>query len=171
MTQAATGAPHVHLLAGLNGAGKTTYAKHLQVVLPAVRFTQDEWLLRLHPLPFDDPRQGELTRAYRELAWSVAVQALAAGTDVVLDWNSWSRVQRAEWSGRAANLGHGTVLHYLRVPVETAIARAEQRTAEDEAWSYPLDAAAVRHMTTIFEVPQADEGFELRIVSGWRPDR
>jgi predicted kinase len=49
-------APRVHLLAGLNGAGKTTFARHLEADLPAVRFTLDEWLLRLHGLRYDDPR-------------------------------------------------------------------------------------------------------------------
>lgn len=163
--------PRVHLLAGLNGAGKTTYAKHLQAELPAVRFTQDEWLLRLQPMAFDDPRQPALTSACRELIWSVAVQVLAVGTDVVLDWNSWSRAQRAQWSSRAAELGYATVLHYLRVPVEVAIERAEQRTADGVRWAYPLDAAAVRHMTTIFEEPVPTESLELRIVSNWQPRR
>ena len=36
-------APRVHLLAGLNGAGKTTFARQLEADLPAVRFTLDEW--------------------------------------------------------------------------------------------------------------------------------
>jgi len=34
--------PTVHLLCGYNGVGKTTYAKHVEKVLPAVRFSLDE---------------------------------------------------------------------------------------------------------------------------------
>jgi predicted kinase len=167
MPELAAPRPRVHLLAGLNGAGKTTYARHLQAELPAVRFTQDEWILRLCPLPYDDPGLGALIRACRELIWDVALQVLTVGTDVVLDWNSWSRAQRAEWSARAAEHGYQTVLHYLRVPAEVAIARADRRTAGGTPWAYELDAAAIRHMMTIFEEPGADESIELRIVSDW----
>ena len=42
-------APTVHLLCGLNGAGKTTLARSLEASLPAVRFSLDDWMLRLHP--------------------------------------------------------------------------------------------------------------------------
>lgn len=45
----------VHLLAGLNGSGKTTHARRLEKTVPAVRFTLDEWMLRLHDMKFDDP--------------------------------------------------------------------------------------------------------------------
>ncbi|MDN5726533.1 MAG: ATP-binding protein [Propionibacteriales bacterium] len=37
-----TAASTVHLLCGLNGAGKTTHARRLEAELPAVRFTLDE---------------------------------------------------------------------------------------------------------------------------------
>src|SRR5215831_19511334 len=43
------GIPTVHLLCGLNGAGKTTYAVRLAEARGAVRFSLDEWLLMIHP--------------------------------------------------------------------------------------------------------------------------
>jgi len=48
--------PRVHLLCGLPGAGKTAYAYSLEAELPAVRFSLDEWMLRLYPWSYDDPR-------------------------------------------------------------------------------------------------------------------
>jgi predicted kinase len=111
MTDPAAAGPRVHLLAGLNGAGKTSYARYLQAELPAVRFTQDEWMLRLYRLPYDDPNYGSLTQSCRALIWDVALQVLAVGTDVILDWNCWSRAQREEWSARAAESAYRTVLH------------------------------------------------------------
>ena len=159
--------PRLHLLAGLNGAGKTTYARELQASLPAVRFTQDEWMLRLYDRPYDDPGYGKLTHSCRELIWDVAAQVLANGIDVILDWNCWSRSLRAEWSSRAAPAGCLAVVHYLRVPVQTAIDRAAGRTAAGTSLVYALDAAAVRHLAGIFEEPGPDEGIEIRVV----PDR
>jgi predicted kinase len=157
-------APAVHLLAGLNGAGKTTLARELQAELPAVRFSQDEWMLRLFRARYDEPGYASLTRTCRDLMWDTALQVLAVATDVVLDWNCWSRAQRAEWSGRAAAHGYRTILHYLPVPVETAVARAAARTAEGTQLAYDLDAPAIRHLASIFEEPELAEGIELHVV-------
>ncbi len=89
--------PEVHLLAGLNGAGKTTFAKHFERTLPAVRFTLDEWMLRLNALAFDHPDYPPAAARCRDLMWDTAVQVLRTGSPVVLDWNQWSRSGRAEW--------------------------------------------------------------------------
>ena len=59
--------PEIHLLAGLNGAGKTIHARHLVATLPAVRFSLDEWMLQLYDLSFDDelyPSRAEKCRAF-----------------------------------------------------------------------------------------------------------
>lgn len=95
----------MHLLVGLNGAGKTTYARQLEARLPAVRCTLDEWMIRLYQFRYDEPEYASLASLCRELSWDLALQVLAAGTDVVLDWNSGSRSQRLLWSSRAAEHG------------------------------------------------------------------
>jgi predicted kinase len=159
--------PRVHLLAGLNGSGKTTYARRLQVELPAVRFTQDEWMVRLCQLSYDDPGYAGVVRLCREQIWETALQVLSVGTDVVLDWNSWSRAQRAEWAAKARDHGYLAVVHYLNVPLETAIGRAELRAASNTPGAYALTATEVRHLQTIFEEPGPGEGIELRVVDNW----
>jgi hypothetical protein len=105
--------PTVHLLAGLNGAGKTTHARRLERDCPAVRFTLDEWMLRLYQLRYDDPRHPELAERCKDLIWATAQQVPAAGTDVVLDSNQWSRTHRATWRDKAMAAGYHPVLHYL----------------------------------------------------------
>ena len=77
----------IHLLAGLNGAGKTTLARQLEAELPAVRFSLDEWMLRLHGLSFDDERYPELAEECRALIWDLTAQVVHTGASVVLDWN------------------------------------------------------------------------------------
>jgi predicted kinase len=157
--------PQVHLLAGLNGAGKTTYARRLEAELPAVRFTLDEWMLRLHGLPYDDPAYPALAESCKGLIWDTALQVLRAGVDVVLDWNQWSRDRRAEWAAKASAQGFQPVLHYIRVRLATAIAQTAVRNAQDPAHAHTLDAAAVRHLASIFEEPDQAEGFQLRIIT------
>lgn len=46
----ASGCPVAHLVYELIGAGKSTYAKHLEGATGGVRFGLDEWMLRLHYL-------------------------------------------------------------------------------------------------------------------------
>ncbi|WP_161605977.1 AAA family ATPase [Microlunatus speluncae] len=154
--------PSVHLLAGLNGSGKTRLARELELRCPAVRFTLDEWMLRLHRLPIDDPRYGELAAQCQELIWDTARQVLATHTDVVLDWNQWSRERRAGWRDRIRAAGARPVLHHVRVPLEVAVGQAAGRR---DPYAHALDRAGIEHLAGLFEEPGADEGLEIRIVT------
>lgn len=77
--------PEIHLLAGLNGAGKTTHAHHLAATLPAARFSLDEWMLQLYDLSFDDEWYPSRAERGRALIWDLTAQIVRAGTSVVLD--------------------------------------------------------------------------------------
>ncbi|RKR30001.1 AAA family ATPase [Arthrobacter oryzae] len=159
--------PTVHLLCGLNGAGKTTLARELQTALPAVRFSLDEWMLRLYPgVHFAAAEYAGLAETCKLLIWETARQVLDSGTDVVLDWNQWSPQRRALWREKAAAAGFPAVLHHVQTPLETAIERVVTRTAGGDPWAHRLDAGGVRHLAGIFEPPGPDEGLEIRSVSG-----
>ena len=155
-----------HLMAGLNGAGKSTLARRLQHDCPAVRFSLDEWMLRLYRISYDDDRYPELSMRCQDLIWDSAQQVLATGTDVVLDWNLWSRARRETWRDKVAEAGHHAVLHYVSVQVETAIEQVERRRREETPHAHVLDAEAVRHLARLFEPPTPEEGIEVHIVEG-----
>lgn len=156
----------VHLLCGLNGAGKTTLARELQASLPAVRYSLDDWMLRLYPgLHYATGEYGRRAEACKLLIWDTALQVLEAGTDVVLDWNQWSSARRAEWRDRATGAGFAVLLHHVRTPLHTAIERTRLRTLAGEPNSHPLDEAGVRHLAGIFEDPEASEGLPVVTVS------
>ncbi|MFG2228344.1 AAA family ATPase [Streptomyces sp. NPDC048644] len=108
----------VHLMCGLNGAGKTAYARRLAEQLPAVRFGLDEWMLRLYPYRYDTAKYAEQAEVCKELIW------------------------------------------------ETAVARAEARTAAGGPGAHPLDGTAVRHLASIFEPPTADEEIPTTVIDG-----
>lgn len=157
--------PRVHLLCGLPAAGKTTYARKLAEELPAVRFTLDEWMVRLYGLGYDDPEYASRLEPCQELIWDVASQVLSLGHDVVLDWSQWSRSRRSRWRAIAAEAGHDVLLHYLDVPVETACDRATHRATNDNRWLsfHVIDRAGVMHMAALLEPPGQDEGIEIKL--------
>src|SRR5580704_17681838 len=72
--------------------------------------------------------------------------------------------RRREWASRATAQGYGPVLHYIRVPLDTAIAQASERNARATAYAHDLDGAAIRHLASIFEEPADDEGLLLQII-------
>src|SRR5687767_2139439 len=91
--------PTIHLLCGLPGAGKTTLAKQLEADLPALRLTEDEWVLRLFPP--DAPNDDTVRVPIKTVQWDIAVRAIQLGSHVVLDWGVWSREERDAYRARA----------------------------------------------------------------------
>lgn len=156
------GGPTVHLLCGLPAAGKTTHARRLAAERSAVRFSLDEWMLRLYRLRYDDPEYAARLPACTGLIWDTAGQVLRLGHDVVLDWNQWSRQRRAEWRDTARQAGYDVLLHHIDVPLEVAVARARERAGA--AGSHDIDETGVRHLAGIFEPPHAGEGLPIRTV-------
>ncbi len=71
--------------------GKRRSHTVLAAGIPAVRFSLDEWMLRLYGLRYHDPQYVRRLSPCRDLIWEVAQQILGLGHDVVLDWNQWSR--------------------------------------------------------------------------------
>ncbi|MGP5318732.1 AAA family ATPase [Arthrobacter rhombi] len=154
----------VHLICGLNGAGKTTLARRLERSLPAARFTLDAWMIGLYPeLDIDSPAYGPRAETCKQLIWDSALGTLWAGTDVVLDWNQWSRARRAEWSTTARAAGFNVLLHHVKAPLELAIGRAERRGAEGTHDAHVVTADGIRHMARLFEEPEPAEGLPLTI--------
>ncbi len=157
MSSAAT----IHLMCGLVAAGKTTLARRLAGDLPAVRLSRDEWMIRLYGLPHDDPAYIAKLEPCTELLWDVAFEIVAAGSDVILDWNFWSRKRRAEARRRSETAGFPVQLHWLDVPVEEVVARASARLTAAPADAHLIDEDGVRQFLTIFQPPADDEGLPL----------
>lgn len=143
-------------MCGIVGSGKSTLARELARDLPALRLSRDEWMLRLFGFAYDDPAYVAALAPCTELLWDIAAGALAAGASVVLDWNHWSRERRADSLARCKKIGVAMSLHYVDVPVDTAILRGLSRTDD---FSHRLDEAGVRHSAAILEAPTDDEGF------------
>lgn len=152
----------VHLLYGLAGSGKSTFARRLCADGAGVRFTLDEWMLRLYPgIDFESSDYGAKASEVREVIWTIAQQVLQAGVDVVLDWNSWSVARRSWAVHHAAAIGASVTLHELTTSVEVASTRAQERTARGARFAHPVTAPGNEHLATLMEEPEPREGFEV----------
>ena len=158
--------PTVHVLVGLPGAGKTTTARRISAHAPAVHFSLDEWMLRLHRLAYDDEQYVERLSSCRDLMLDLAAQVLSAGVDVTLDWNHFSREKRAASAAWAAEHEADYVVHHVMTPVEVARDRLAQRNRRGEAESHVIDPASVDHALTYLVPPTNEEGHRLCLHRG-----
>jgi predicted kinase len=151
----------LHLIVGLPCAGKTTYAKTLELEESALRFTPDEWHTRLFGQDFgldlEHPEHDSRHGLIETMMWDVAARALQLGTNVILDFGFWGKSEREDYRARASQVGANTSIHFLNVPEEELLARLEVRNANLPAGTFQIPAAKLREWMQIFQAPSADE--------------
>jgi glycine/D-amino acid oxidase-like deaminating enzyme/predicted kinase len=149
--------PTLFLICGLPGAGKTTLAKRLERERAALRLTPDEWIV---PLFGDDIERSKLDARrppVEALQWDIAVQVLASGVDVILDWGFCLRRDREEYCSRAKALGARAELRFLDVSRNDLWTRLGKRNANLPPGSFHIDEAQFDLWFKWFEPPTSDE--------------
>jgi predicted kinase len=101
----------LHLMVGLPGVGKTTLALELAQSLPALRLSADDLQLALFGDDVSHPDHNARHDAIEAALWPLALGALRAGADVILDFGFWSRGERQHLRALAAACGFGSALH------------------------------------------------------------
>ena len=154
--------PTTHLLHGFIGSGKTTFARKLERERGAVRFSHDEWMVRLHGWNPPEEHFGEYRAQVENLIWDEATRELSAGTDVILDIGFWTRESRDDARNRVRSLGAVAKFYEISCPQQIMRARAlklSERPSTDSLW---IDGAGFDKLIAEFEPMQDDEEF-LRI--------
>jgi predicted kinase len=141
------------LICGLPASGKTALARQLAPKIPAIRLDKDEWTTLLGHDGWDDEFRVRLEAQL----WALTQELLAQGQSVILEWGHWARVERDEKRLEARALGVGVELHYLDVPLEELIERAQRRNASGEWNAAPMTRAHFERWATIFQPPDEEE--------------
>lgn len=141
------------LICGLPASGKTTLARELVRRMPSIRLNKDDWTAQLGHDVWDDEFRVRLEAQL----WALSQELLAQGQSVMLEWGHWARAERDEKRLAARALGVGVELHYLDVPLEELIARAERRNGSGEWNASPITRAHFEEWATIFQAPDAEE--------------
>src|SRR4028119_1357069 len=122
-TDPGVGPPVVYLIVGLPGAGKTTYAKELEVSESALRLTQDEWQIML----FGDQNPPDKQHLIGGKLIQVGMRAAELGVNVVFDFGFWGKDERSALRWIAGTLGVRSQVVYLPIDHEEQRRRITSR--------------------------------------------
>jgi len=145
--------PTLHLICGLPGAGKSILAKKLEVELPALRLTPDEWMARILGDGFNDKKRAVI----ESVQWEIAQQALRLGVDVVLENGFWVRKERDEYRAKAKELGANTRIYYLNATKDELWRRLERRNNDLPPHTFRVKESDLDKWLNDFEAPAPDE--------------
>ncbi len=153
--------PVAHIVVGFIGSGKTTFARKLEKDTGAVRFTKDEWMVRLFGNTPPKDKFEEYDNKMASLATDMALNCLKSGVEVIIDEGFWAAEQRREIRERVKSVGALPKMYYLKVPLEVMRARTLRRTEQPPIDSFTIDEKAFDHYWKFFQPPEKDEEFTL----------
>ena len=156
--------PSLHFLCGKTGAGKSTLAKRLAQTHSATLICEDVWITRLFAdqmKSFDDYKL--FAQRLRTVAGPLTIELLSSGRNVVLDFPANTRTSRAWFRSLYETAGVGHTLHYLPTSNQTCLQRIDQRNTERPEGSHHLTESDFVHISSFFQAPQEDEGFNISL--------
>lgn len=147
------------------GAGKTTKSKQVAHDQNAVLISEDEWLESLYPgqiATFDD--YLKFSRQLKPLVTSHVQNILRTGTNVVMDFPANTVSQRKWFEQVFSEINAPHELIYINVSNEICLKQITQRrTEQPERASFDTEEV-FHHVTSFFEEPRLDEGFNIKLV-------
>jgi predicted kinase len=163
-----TNKPTLHLICGQAGAGKTTYAKQLEIEDRAIRFTKDEWIISLYgrDLTLEQWSQYE-PRCYACIDL-MAKPILQRGLSVIMDYGFWYRQERARGASLAIESGADCIIHFLNISTELRRERVLNRNKTITDNSIIMSEKDFDMQISWFETPTEQEGITIRRVEADR---
>jgi predicted kinase len=152
-------APIAHLLCGFIGSGKTTFARRLEKETGAMRFTKDEWMVKIFGNNPPKDRFAEYDSNMTKLTTETALRCLSAGVSIILDDGFWYRKQRDEMRQQLKGIGAIAKFYYIDTPVDVMKSRTIKRSENPGDDSFYITEEEFGNYLNMFEPPAADEEF------------
>jgi len=143
----------VYLIVGLPGAGKTTYAKELEISASALRLTQDEWQIML----FGDENPPDKQDLVGGKLIQLGMRAAELGTDVIFDFGFWAKDERSALRWIAAAVGARSYVVYLPIDREEQRRRVTDRFALTPDQAFRMSDGELEQWRAQFQVPDEEE--------------
>jgi predicted kinase len=158
--------PTAHLMIGFIGSGKTTFARKLEREMGVVRFTKDEWTVKIFGNDFtkgnlQNDKFHEYDGKMTKLATEIALRFLKTGTSVIIDDGFWYRKQRDEMRQTLQDIGAVAKFYYLATPVDVMKSRTVQRSERPSIDSFYITEQEFNDYLKMFEPPTDDEDFTV----------
>jgi predicted kinase len=149
----------VYLIAGFIGSGKTTFSKKLESETGALRFTKDEWMIKVFG---NNPKADNFAKfddLLANLATEIALKCAARGVDVIIDDGFWFKKQREDIIKRINSIGANVKGYYLRCPKNILEQRTLERSKLLSDNSFKIDKEMFAKYYSSFQEPSPDEKF------------
>lgn len=134
-----TSSTRLVLICGLPASGNSTLARRLAPQFPVIKLDKDDGVTQLGANVWDEEFRVRLEHQL----WVLSQELLARSQSMILEWRHWARVERDEKRLGARALGVGVELHYLNLPMEELIERANWRNASGEWTASPMTRATL----------------------------
>lgn len=150
---------------GKMGAGKSTHARRLANELKAMLISEDDWLAALYPTEIHDfsdylKYSPRLKRILKPHIHSI----LLSGTSVVMDFPANTRNQRTWFLEIVSEHDIPHRLVCLVSSDEACLKRLVNRRIEQPDRARFDTEEVFRHVTSFFQPPSGDEGFNIDIL-------
>jgi predicted kinase len=141
------------VVAGLPGSGKTTRATQLVERFGAVAMSADDWMDRLGVDIWDEGTRRQIEM----IQGDHAEMLLRGGTSVVVEWGTWTRVDRDRLRLRARRAGALVHLEFLDPPLDVLWDRVRDRAREQVVGTRAISRDDLVTWSEQIERPAAEE--------------
>ena len=150
----------VYLISGQICSGKTTYSKNLEKITNAIRFTPDEWMLRLYPFSIENEEFDSYYYICCDIAWKTAKKLIKRNIDIILDFGFWKKSDRMKYIKLVQETGAEYKLIHVACSESIIRERLQKRNDNFPEGCFHLTEEMFNFFAPGFETPDKDETFE-----------